>query len=486
MTLTRPLSPDGRSAGVSMYSPLSAIIRREPVTVALAATVREALETMDRARVGAIVVEDRPRRIPLGIFTLRDLVRRVAFPGGDLQQPVASVMTSGLIMLRAEATAHQAALAMARNEVRHVVVVDGFGQLVGVVSQGDLYAVQRVGVKEASDEIRRAGDVEGLRRAARTARDLTDALLARGTAAETLTQYLSTLGDLLTIRAIELSGDEIEAPTVPFCWMALGAQGRFEQTPSTDQDNAIVFDAAGADPEDVRRALLPFARAVNEKLDACGFRMCSGQIMASNPRWCLTLAEWQAAFSRWMEEPEPQALLNAATFFDLRSIHGAEPLAERLRERMLPVAVDHPLFLRLMAENAVRAHPPLGRIRDFVYERCEEFPHSIDLKKAARAFVDVARVVALAKGLAETSTAQRLRAAWELGDRGEESYAAAVDGFHFIHLLRLRNQCRPGHAEARANRVDPRSLNELERHVLKEAFRQGRKLQQRLMIEFRL
>ncbi len=61
-----------------------------------------------------------------------------------------------------------------------------------------------------------------------------------------------------------------------------------------------------------------------------------------------------------------------------------------------------------------------------------------------------------------------------------------IDGFHFVHLLRLRNQCRPGAGGRGANRLDPRRLNELERHVLKEAFRQGRKLQQRLVREYAL
>jgi len=47
-----------------MYSPLSVIIRREPITVPLHATVREALETMQRARIGSIVVTGPERRVP--------------------------------------------------------------------------------------------------------------------------------------------------------------------------------------------------------------------------------------------------------------------------------------------------------------------------------------------------------------------------------------------------------------------------------------
>ncbi len=482
----RPLGADWRRATLNMYSPLSAIIRREPITVPLEATVRETLETMERMRISSIVVAD-PQRVPLGIFTLQDLLRRVTLAQGDLQQPIACVMTSGLITSRPQATAHQAALAMARHGVRHVVVVDEAGRMIGIVSQSDLFALQRVGVKEVSGEIQAARDVEGLRHAALNTRRLADDLMAQGIGAETLTQFISTLNDLLTVRVIELTLDELELPMVRICWIALGSEGRLEQTFSTDQDNGIVFEADEADAGRIREGLLPFARAVNDKLDACGFPLCKGKVMAGNPQWCLSLGEWKRTFAKWIYEPQPEALLNAAIFFDLRPIYGSEDLAERLRAWLLPAARDQPLFLRLMAENALACQPPLGTIRDFVCDGSKEFPHTIDLKAVgSRPFVDAARIFSLANGVAHTSTAERLRAVAEEFHFGTDGLAAIIDGFYFIHLLRLRNQCKLRGAEAGTNRIDPRDLNELDRHVLKEAFRQARKLQTRLVLDYRL
>jgi len=474
-------------AALTMYSPLSAILRREPVTVPLEASVREALETMERMRIGSIVVADPRSRAPLGIFTLQDLLRRVTLAGGDLAQPIACVMTSGLITVTPQATAHQAALTMARNGVQHLVVVDGEGRLAGIVSESDLFGLQRLGVEEVSEDIRSARDVEGLRNAATGIRRLTDGLLAQGTSAETLTQFISTLNDLLTMRIIELTADELDLAPVPMCWIALGSEGRLEQTFTTDQDNGIVFEADEGDAEEVRRSLLPFARAVNAKLDTCGFPLCKGNVMAGNPMWCLPLAEWKRTFASWIYEPQPEALLNAAIFFDLRPIYGRDTLAERLRDFLLSAAVDHPLFLRLMAENAVGCQPPLGTFRDFAYDRSKEFPHTLDLKaQGARPFVDAARILALAHGVPHTSTAERLRAAAETGRYEAEALAAIVDGFHFVHLMRLRNQCRYEGSPEGANRVDPEDLNELDRQVLKQAFRQARKLQGWLVQEYDL
>jgi CBS domain-containing protein len=476
-----------RRAALNMYSPLSAVIRREPVTVALETTVRASLEIMEKARVGCIVVADPERRVPLGVFTFQDLLRRVTLPGGDLQQPIACVMTSGLIQLKSHATAHEAVLAMARHGVRHVLVVDGEGRLAGIVSQNDLFSLQRVGVKEISTGIQSARDVEGLRRAALGIRELADGLLAQGINAETLTHFISTLNDLITIRVIELAADELDLPTVPMCWVALGSEGRLEQTFSTDQDNGIVFEATTSDASRVREVLLPFARAVNHKLDACGFSLCKGNVMASNPQWCLTSAEWRNKFSTWIFEPDPQSLLHAAIFFDLRPVYGDERLAEELKGWLLDAARDRGLFLRLLAENALHCEPPLGPTRTFVYDGSEEFPHTIDLKTyGSRPFVDAARVFSLAQGVTHTSTAERLRGAAEALNFASEGLGAVIDAFHFVHLMRLRNQCRSRSTPHHANRLDPRELGEVDRHLLKEAFRQARKLQSRLVSEYRL
>jgi CBS domain-containing protein len=344
-----------------------------------------------------------------------------------------------------------------------------------------------VDVEAISEDLQAARDMEGLRSAALGIRRLTDRLLAQGVGVETLTHYVSTLNDLLTIRVIELTADELEPPPVPLCWIALGSEGRLEQTFSTDQDNGLLFEADEADAEHVRQALLPFARTVNERLDACGFPLCKGNVMAGNPQWCLTLDAWRETFLRWIQVPEPQALLNAAIFFDLRPIYGNAALAERLRDTLLAAAADRPLFLRHMAENALGCRPPLGMIRDFVYDRSREFPHTLDLKmNGSRPFVDAARILGLAHGVPHTSTAERLRAVEDALQFGPEGMAAVIDGFYFVHLLRLRSQRSPGGAGAASNRVDPADLNDLDRQVLKEAFRQARKLQNRLARDYQL
>jgi len=438
--------------GAGMLAPLKSVARRAPVSCKADTAVREVLAAMQRERVGSMVVVDEAAR-PLGIFTTQDVLDRVAAPQADAGLPIARFMTANPFTLEEETTLAEAALAMVRRRIRHVVVTRD-GRLAGMVSERDLFALQRVGVARAAERIAVAETLEELVEAARDVRRLTRALLAQGVAAEPLTAMASALNDALTQRVIALAAVGKSLPDA-WCWIALGSEGRMEQTFVTDQDNALLY--AGE-----RGELPAFADQVNRNLDACGFPLCRGDIMARNPRWCLTAQEWRSLFDGWIRNTEPEALLNASIFFDLRPLAGNAHLAGRLRASVLAQAADNGAFLRAMAETAVRARPPLGLLTDFGEDE-------IDLKAlGTRPFVDAARVLALAAGAPETGTAARLRAAGE---------STAVEAFHYLQMLRLRKL---------GNRIRVEELNEIDRRVLKESFRQAVRLQSRLRLDYRL
>jgi CBS domain-containing protein len=237
----------------------------------------------------------------------------------------------------------------------------------------------------------------------------------------------------------------------------------------------------------VRERLLPFALAVNQALDACGFPLCKGQVMASNPRMCLSLDEWKSRIRGWVMTPAPADLLNAAIFFDLRPLHGDTNLADALRGHIHELARANPAFLRLMAENALEARPPLGIVRDFTTTDAPERAHSVNLKlNGARPFIDAARIYALAHGLAQTNTAERLRAARGPMGMGTLESEALVRGFFVVQGLRLRNQALLPLGHEAANRIDPDDLDPLERRILKGAFLQAKALQSRLALDYQV
>ncbi len=467
----------------SLRSPLSSILRRTPVTCAPDTPLRQALEIIrDNAISSIVVVEDDSS--PVGVFTVRDLIGRVILPGTDLSTPMRDVMTPRPIALSSSALAFQAAILMARHGFRHVLVADE-GRLTGVVSEKDLFSLQRLGVTQISGNIRAAADLEALKQAAADTRQLAQNMMAQGVAAEQMTQIISILNDLLTCRIIELEQKDDPAEAIAFCWLALGSEGRLEQTLNTDQDNGIIFDLEpGQDPNQVRATLLPFARRVNEALAACGFPLCNGEVMASNPKWCLSLDEWKSTFDHWIYHGEPMALLYSTIFFDFRPLFGADHLAKSLRDWLKEAAPENSRFLHQLAANAVRNRPPLGLVREFVTGE----GHTIDLKlNGLTPFVDAARIYALAHGVTRTNTLSRLRDAAEAMNTRPQDARAWSDAFLFIQTLRIRLHHEQGQrGEPLSNKIDPDSLGDLDRRILKEAFRQARKLQTKLEVDYQL
>jgi CBS domain-containing protein len=484
------------SAQQSLNTPLHTLIKRAPISVTSATPIQRAVEIMGEHKTGSVIVVNGDGA-PIGVLTQSDVVQRIVLGRVPLERPINEVMSHDPMTLPETASAYEAMFAMASRGVRHLLLVDDAGRLTGVISEHNLFALQRVGLGQVRRAIESADTTDALRQSLREVQQSVFNMLAQGIGAEQLTQFISTLNDAVTERVLQLNLLQHPLDDIQWSWLAFGSEGREEQTLATDQDNGIVFlpppdrdpnPDPNPNPEPARARLLAFAQAVNADLDRCGFPLCKGNIMAGNPEWCLTLDEWKTRFSNWIRNPHPEALLNATIFFDFRPLHGQRELAKRMHEHLFEQSTENSAFQRMLAQNALSVAPPLGMIRDFVTETDEDGKAFIDLKKfGARLFVDGARLLALAHGTNAASTIKRLRrTAKQTGGVGDE-VEAMIDAFNFIQLLRLRHQhLEAGQGRPGDNRIYVEPLNQLDRRILKEAFRQARKLQQRLKLNYQL
>jgi CBS domain-containing protein len=352
-------------------------------------------------------------------------------------------------------------------------------ELIAALGAGDLGGL--------TAEVGAARDVEALAAAAAGARSAVDRLLRQQASADAVTRAITIFNDRVTRRLIAILDPHGTFEWAGACWIALGSQGRSEQTLATDQDNGIVF-ADTADAERVRGGLLPLARQVNEALDRCGFPLCRGDVMAGNPKWCLSASEWRRRFAQWIEVPEPQALLNASIFFDFRPIHGRFAAAEELRAWLAQFAEDRGRFLLPMVLNALQHRPPLGLLRAFTLERGGGHPGTLDLKvNGVQLFVESARVYGLASGVTATSTLDRFAALAERRGIPALELDAWSDAFRHVQLARLKlNAAQQALGEPLHNHLDPATLNAAERRGLRQALQQARRLQSRIARDFSL
>ena len=477
----------GDTDGGSDYAPLRTLAHKDPPVVRPSASLRDTLYLMSQGRGDAVVVTDEATRLPLGLVTLRDMLQVITFEGGELSEPVAAYMIGAPQTIAADAPVHRAKVLMAKKGIRHVVLVEPDGSLSGLLTPSDLLGLRAGEAEELRGTVAAARDMSAMAIAADRVRRTGAQLFASGMGVEALCQWMSGLNDLIAMRIIELIEDEFDLPPVPWCWMVFGSEGRLEQTFATDQDNGLIF--LPADPtttEATREAFLPFAEAVNRALHHCGFERCRGNVMAGNPDWCLAAAEWRGKFDSWLRTPEPEALLNGTIFFDFRPLYGNYDLVDKLRNWLMPQAPEYPRFFRALAEQALTCSPALGLGGRFVYDKNREFPHTIDIKlHGARPFVDAARIWGLLNGVWLTNTADRLRAAGASMGTPPAETAAEIEAFHVIQRLRIQQQLATPEPE-RVNRIDPADLNKLHRLMLKEAFKQAKKLQLRLRQQFGL
>jgi CBS domain-containing protein len=468
----------------SMGTALGELARRPALTCGPQEPLRRVFERMNVRSAGSMIVVEtgeHEERV-VGILTRTDLIGRVILPEVPLATAIGSVMTRDVLTLDSDATAADASLLMARHAVRHVPVIerrDGAARVIGVVSERDLFALQRLSVRELNHAIQHAADAGALVAVAEDIRRISYHLVAQGVAAEQMTRLISHLNDRLTQRLLDLEAARLGVPAQGWCWLALGSEGRSEQTIATDQDNGLML-GAGLD----RDVFLQFADAVNRALTRAGFPLCKGDIMARNPQWCRTLPSWSQLFAGWIEHGDPQSLLNGSIFFDFRGLHGDLTLATALRDDVMARAHHSVRFLKQMADNALRNRAPASGWFDGLFGS----DISIDLKMHGTVpIVDAARIWALAAGVAETGTVPRLRRLAELRRLPEEDVGGWIDAFEFLQLLRLRRQHRgwqERHDEESPNRIRTSELSALDQRILREAFRQARKAQQRLELDF--
>lgn len=455
-------------------APLARFVGAPPLAVAPATPLGQALRSMHERRVGSVLVVDDAGRA-LGILTRHDVLGRVVLDGRALETPIADVMSRPVQTLDVGARAHDAALLMSRASLRHVPITHG-GRVVGIVSERDLFALQRLSLVQLGAAIDGAADVAALQGAAADIRRYVHQLLAQGVQARALTELISHLNDRLTARLVALLAVEHGRDLGRGCWLAFGSEGRGEQTIATDQDNGLVL-AGGEDVERWRR----FGAAVNDALAACGFPLCKGGVMAGQPACCLPFTGWQQRFEHWIEHGSPEDLLAASIHFDLRPIAGAQALAAPLQQHAVERAAATPRFLKQMADNALLHRPPLAWYGGIAGS-------AVDLKMQGTAiYVEAARLLALRCGVTATGTRARLEAvAAPLGVPATE-LASWVAGFEYLQLLRLVLQAGSDSGDGSGgapNRCEPERLNEIDRRVLREALRMARRLQQRIELDY--
>lgn len=449
-------------------SRISSLISEKLISIDSYSTIQKAATLMSEKRVSSLIIIDNNQLS--GILTDRDLRNRVLAKGLSSDILVKQVMTENPIIAPKDALIFEAMLLMSEKNIHHLPIVEN-NMPISMLTSTDIMRSQSSQPLLLIGQIDRQNSMESLISVSKQLPSLLQNLISSDAKAQEIGRILTLVTDALTRRLIFIAQQQLGGAPMKFCWLAFGSQARQDQAAGADQDNALLLEKET--DESSEEYFKSLAKLVCSGLDKCGFPYCPGDIMASNNKWRCSLKQWKNYFSSWINTPQPQALLNATIFFDMRPIYGDTNLFDELQNSILAKTKNNDIFLAALTHNALQQVPPLGFFKSFVIERDGSEVKGIDLKHKGLALInDIARIYALANGVRAVNSKQRLMALIDNQGINTQDIYNIIDATEFIAHKRLINQgLQYEQGVALSNYLLPSSLSSLARHHLKDAFK---------------
>ncbi len=450
----------------------------EPISASL--SIQEVAQLMTERQQSAAIILESDHSI--GIITDQDLRSRCIAKGIAPSESITQIMTRNPKTTTHNQSAFRALLMMSTNNIHHLPVLKA-GQVIGIISGNDIIDWQSNHSLSIARSIEQCDSREALINVSLKLPQLQANLMNSGYTAYHFGQAFTSISDAITRKLIELAQLELGKAPVDFVWLAVGSQGRQEQSVISDQDNALLI--ANQYQAQHQEYFSQLANYVNTGIDLCGQEYCPGKVMANNPQWRKTLTEWQKTFRQWIEQPEKKAIMLACNFFDLRPVYTEQEgsmLVAGLQDRLFSITANNSLFIAALTAQAIRNEPPLGFFRQFVLQGEGSHANSIDLKINALILIsDIARVFALKHKIKSTNTIDRLKQAANTSSLSSEGSENLIDSWEMINSIRLNNQARQiTNHESVDNYLAPDELSALERNHLKDCFSVIRTIQKAL------
>lgn len=450
---------------------VDSVCRTPAVTCPPEMSVVDAARLMRKHNIaGLVVVEE---ETPVGILSVRDLRDIIATAGEALgSQSVHDIMHVGVMTVRHQAYVFEAIFKMAKNNIHRLAVVNEDNKLIGVINATDLLSMQTRSPLYLTQEIEAAESLDDLREINSRILDMVTSAMRASADTRSLVHLIAHFNDGFTQRIIALMESQ-EGITLPAkaAYLALGSEGRGEQTLRTDQDSAMVYadDITAQDLEECAR----FASRLVDALEFVGIPRCPGNTMASNPQWRHSLSEWQALLEQWITLPKGEHMVNFGMFQDFRTIHGDASLEQALHQFIHETTQKNMIFFPHVAKNIVRFPAPLGMFGRIKVERRGKYRGKVDLKKAGIfAITEGASLLALENNLEGGTTWDKLEKLGQSGVLSKKCSEIISEAFSQLVHFRLQRQLSDLAAgNAPSNAIDPQRLPEKSQKQLREALR---------------
>lgn len=441
---------------------------------------------MMESRVSSLVILSSGAEIK-GIVTREDIIRIVASdPSNLITYHARDVMSTTLLTLPPEAYYYEAIVMMAKHKIQHIPVVTHTHSLEGIITMRNLTEAKGGTILSVVDELESQTTVEGLQNSRQQIYRILDSMVKENATAHEMCSLITELNDRLVRKVIMISEETMRNegygnPPVEYCWLTMGSEGRREQTLSTDQDNAIIYQ--DVEPQGKKQANDYFALLAEKivtGLEKCGFPRCPGNVMATNPRWRHSVSDWKREIDQWLESVEGEELRNFTIFLDFRPAYGSFALAEEVRTYLISLCKNDRYLLHRLAEDDEEHQVPLGVFGRILTDRNKAHHDEINIKHGGvMHIVNAMRIFALREGVHANSTMERLHALTQRQLFSAEDASNIQEAFNTLMVLRIRQNLKQIQEGKEANNyVCVKALSKREYIRLKKSLSTAKWLQQ--------
>jgi CBS domain-containing protein len=449
-------------------------------------TAKEIAEIMTKKNVGAIlVIED---KLPIGIITDKDLRNKIVTGEFPISTTAGLIMTAPVITYPKKMTVTQAQMAMMKSNISHLCLTkDGTAntKAVGILSKHDVMVELGNNPAVLIKAVKRAKKAKQIKPIRASIMQLLQGYLDQNIPMTLTSKIITELNDVCIKQVIEIALKKMKTPPpVKFAWLALGSQGRSEQLLHTDQDNALVYEDVPEElKETTKKYFLELATHVNKGLFDIGYDYCPAEMMASNPKWCLSLSQWERLIYHWITNPGKNEVLLSFIFFDYSLSYGDRELVNNLSDFIFENIKANPVFYIHLVSGALQSPSPTGFFRQLLVEQDGAHKDFFDIKRRAlMPLTDAARVLILSHSVKSISnTPERFEKLAELEPHNRELYLAC--SYSYKALLKFRTKQGLLHHDS-GQFIALEALSKLEKIKLKRTFKTIKELQELITIRF--
>lgn len=450
-------------------------------------TAKDIAEIMIKKSVGAILVVEE-EMLPIGIITDKDLRNKIVTGIFPIMATAAEIMTTPVITYPKKMTITQAQMAMMKSDISHLCITkDGTvnSKAIGMLSKHDVMVSLGNNPAVLIKAIKRAKKAKHLKPIRARIMQLLQGYLNQNIPMMLTTKIITELNDACIKQIIAIALDKMETPPpVKFAWLAMGSQGRSEQLLQTDQDNALIYEDVPEELEtNTKKYFLTLATHITKGLFDIGYEYCPAEMMASNPKWCLSLGQWKDMIHHWITNTGKTEVLLSFIFFDYSLSYGDSELSNSLSDFIFEDIKANPIFYVHLVSGALQSPSPTGFFRQFLLEQDGINKDSFNIKnRALMPMADAARVLILSHSVKSISnTVERFEKLAELEPNNSELYLASAAAYKV--LLRFRTNQGLLHNDS-GQYIALETLSKLEKIKLKSTFKTIKELQELITLRF--